>query len=224
LVAPTTQLLARPDLHPALINLLLEAAMVVHEIGGEFEREGEFPTPKYLDFKLSPEAARFYKNGPPFLQRYLPAQPGEIVDPAGTSIGRHEGLMYYTLGQRQGLGIGGRQDADEAPWYVVDKDLQTNRLIAAQGHDHPLLMKNSLLAAQMHWVAGHEPGLPLACHARIRHRQTLQACEITQQTDGHCQVRFDQPQRAVTPGQSIVFYQARECLGGGIIESAFNTA
>jgi len=156
-----------------------------------------------------------------FLQRYLPAQPGDIVDPTGAVIGRHEGLMYYTLGQRQGLGIGGRQDADEAPWYVVGKDLQLNRLIAAQGHDHPLLLKDALFAEQLHWVAGQRPAMPLLCLARIRHRQPLQACEIRPDAEGRCEVRFDQPQRAVTPGQSIVFYLGQTCLGGGIIESAF---
>ncbi len=155
-----------------------------------------------------------------FLQRYLPAQPGRIVTPEDEIIGEHQGLMYYTLGQRQGLGIGGRQDADEAPWYVVGKDLEGNRLIAAQGHDHPLLLQQSLTAGQIHWIAGDAPGLPLTCEARIRHRQPLQPCEIQPQADGQCRVVFESPQRAVTPGQAIVFYHARECLGGGTIESA----
>ncbi len=155
-----------------------------------------------------------------FLQRYLPAQPGEIVTPEGEIIGRHQGLMYYTLGQRQGLGIGGRQNASEAPWYVVRKDLQSNRLIAAQGHDHPLLQCDILEAGQLHWIAGDAPSLPLACQARIRHRQPLQVCEIQAWQHGRCRVVFDQPQRAVTPGQAIVFYQNRECLGGGTIETA----
>ena len=155
-----------------------------------------------------------------FLQRYLPAQPGEIVTPEEEIIGQHQGLMYYTLGQRQGLGIGGRQDANEAPWYVVGKDLQHNRLIAAQGHDHPLLLCQELEAGQIHWIAGTTPRLPLTCEARIRHRQSLQACQIEPQTNGHCRVIFENPQRAVTPGQAIVFYQDRECRGGGTIESA----
>ncbi len=155
-----------------------------------------------------------------FLQRYLPAQPGEIVTPKGECIGHHQGLMYYTLGQRQGLGIGGRQDAAEEPWYVVDKDLQHNRLIAAQGHDHPLLLCHALEAGQLHWVAGDAPPLPLPCHARIRHRQPLQACRIQADAGGRCRVEFEQPQRAVTPGQAIVFYRDSECLGGGTIEKA----
>ena len=138
----------------------------------------------------------------------------------GEIIGQHQGLMYYTLGQRQGLGIGGRQDAAEAPWYVVGKDLEENRLIAAQGHDHPMLLCHSLQAGQIHWIAGEAPTLPLICEARIRHRQPLQACRIEPQQNGQCQVVFEQAQRAVTPGQAIVFYQDRECLGGGTIESA----
>jgi tRNA-specific 2-thiouridylase len=155
-----------------------------------------------------------------FLQRYLPAQPGQIVTPDDEVIGEHQGLMYYTLGQRQGLGIGGRQDAAEAPWYVVGKDLERNRLIAAQGHDHPMLLCHSLVAGQIHWIAGDAPGLPLTCQARIRHRQPLQACKIEPQLNEQCQVVFEKAQRAVTPGQAIVFYQGRECLGGGTIELA----
>jgi len=153
-----------------------------------------------------------------FLQRYLPAQPGDIVDPGGRVIGRHEGLMYYTLGQRQGLGIGGMQDADASPWYVAGKDLDRNRLVAVQGHNHPLLMRQQLMASRLHWIAGFAPSLPLSCTARIRHRQPLEACVIHPDEDGRCRVSFSRRQRAVTPGQSIVFYQGLECLGGGIIE------
>ncbi len=157
-----------------------------------------------------------------FLQRYLPAMPGEIVTPEGEVIGQHQGLMYYTLGQRQGLGIGGRQDADEAPWYVVAKDLEHNRLVAAQGHDHPRLLSPALEAGQLHWIAGAPPQLPLTCQTRIRHRQPLQWCRILSVGSDRCRVEFAQPQRAVTPGQAIVFYQGRECLGGGTIETAID--
>ncbi|MCU7844929.1 MAG: tRNA 2-thiouridine(34) synthase MnmA [Candidatus Thiodiazotropha sp. (ex Monitilora ramsayi)] len=159
-----------------------------------------------------------------FLQRYLPAKQGKIEDPNGEVIGNHQGLMYYTLGQRQGLGIGGRQDADEAPWYVVGKDLQRNRLIAAQGHDHPLMMHNSLETSQLHWVSGNPPDTPFTCFARIRHRQPLQTCTIERRSEDRLTVIFHQAQRAVTPGQSIVIYRENECLGGGIIETAYNTA
>ena len=155
-----------------------------------------------------------------FLKRFLPATPGIIEDPEGRPIGEHQGGMYYTIGQRQGLGIGGRQDAFEAPWFVVGKDLGRNVLIAAQGHDNPLLMYRGLLAGQLHWVAGRAPDLPLRCQARIRHRQSLQTCEIEAAGRGRCKVRFVRTQRAVTPGQSVVFYLGRDCLGGGIIESA----
>ncbi|MGD8912647.1 MAG: tRNA 2-thiouridine(34) synthase MnmA [Candidatus Thiodiazotropha sp.] len=154
-----------------------------------------------------------------FLQRFLPAQPGDIEDSQGNLLGRHQGLIYYTLGQRQGLGIGGRRDAAEAPWFVAAKDLRRNVLIAVQGHDHPMLMCHELTANQMHWVANHPPSGPLSCLARIRHRQPLQPCHIRARSDHRYQVVFDSPQRAATPGQSIVFYLENRCLGGGIIEN-----
>ncbi|MES9970960.1 MAG: tRNA 2-thiouridine(34) synthase MnmA [Candidatus Thiodiazotropha sp.] len=154
-----------------------------------------------------------------FLKRFLPAQPGDIEDPQGNVIGRHQGLIYYTLGQRQGLGIGGRRDSVEAPWFVAVKDIERNVLIAVQGHDHPLLMCNHLTVNQLHWVAGQPPAdVTLTCLARIRHRQPLQSCRISAGDNQRYQVEFDSPQRAATPGQSIVFYHNNRCLGGGIIE------
>jgi len=155
-----------------------------------------------------------------FLGRYLPANPGRIEDPAGRPLGEHHGLMYYTIGQRQGLGIGGRQDSPEAPWFVVDKDLERNVLIAAQGHDNPLLLHDRLWTEQLHWIAGHAPRFPLICRARIRHRQQLQDCTVRTAGQDRVEVRFSQAQRAITPGQSVVFYQDRNCLGGGIIAAA----
>ena len=155
-----------------------------------------------------------------FLSRYLPANPGAIVTPDGNPMGRHNGLMYYTLGQRKGLGIGGRADGEQAPWFVVEKRLEENELVVAQGHDHPLLLKERLTASQLHWIAGRAPELPLRCLARIRHRQPLQPCRVEDAGPGLCRVVFDTPQRAVTPGQSVVFYLERDCLGGGIIEEA----
>lgn len=152
-----------------------------------------------------------------FLQRFLPAQPGEIVSPKGDVIGKHQGLMYYTLGQRQGLGIGGLKTADEAPWFVVDKNLETNQLIASQGHANELLLKQQLKASQLHWVAGNAPSNSFHCYAKIRYRQAEQAC-LVNITDDICTVCFDEKQRAITPGQSIVFYQDNICLGGGIID------
>lgn len=152
-----------------------------------------------------------------FLARYLPAQPGEMVTPEGEVIGTHQGLMYYTLGQRQGLGIGGVAGHPEAPWFVVAKDLENNRLVVAQGHDHPLLYRDTLEATQLHWPTGAPPATRFRCQARCRHRQPLQWCEVEIQ-DNTLAVRFDQPQRAITPGQSVVLYDAGECLGGGIIQ------
>ncbi len=154
-----------------------------------------------------------------FLSRYLPAQPGEIRTPEGQVIGHHSGLMYYTLGQRQGLGIGGVTGANDDPWYVVGKDMENNVLLAAQGHDHPLLFSQRLHAAQLSWVDGEGPSAPFSCRAKTRYRQADQACTITRLDTDSCEVDFKQPQRAVTPGQSVVFYDGEICLGGGIIES-----
>jgi tRNA-specific 2-thiouridylase len=153
-----------------------------------------------------------------FLSRYLPAQAGEIRTPEGEYLGNHNGLMYYTLGQRKGIGIGGRKSAPEMPWYVVDKDISTNTLIVAQGHDHPLLFSRGLLATDLHWVADETPDLPLRCQAKTRYRQSDQACVLSANSEGKYFVEFGQAQRAVTPGQSVVFYQDDICLGGGVIE------
>lgn len=154
-----------------------------------------------------------------FLQRYLPAQPGEMKTPEGENIGQHQGLMYYTLGQRQGLGIGGVKTAAEEPWYVVEKDLTNNVLIVAQGHDHPLMQSHTLNATQLSWVSDTAPSENFSCTAKTRYRQKDQACQVTIKADNSCVVVFDQTQRAVTPGQSVVFYNNDQCLGGGIIDS-----
>ena len=156
-----------------------------------------------------------------FLMRFLPAQPGTIIDPEGVELGRHDGLMYYTLGQRHGLGIGGRREAGGEPWYVVDKRLEHNELVVAQGHDHPLLMSAGLEASQAHWIAGR-PELPMACTAKVRYRMRDVACRVEALADHRLRVRFAAPQRAVTPGQSVVFYAGEECLGGAVIEQRQN--
>jgi len=154
-----------------------------------------------------------------FLQRYLPARPGDIATPEGHVVGRHDGLMYYTLGQRHGIGLGGVRGAADEPWFVVGKDLQTNTLVVAQGHDHPLLLSEALVATRLSWVLGAPPAGRFACLARCRHRQPLQACAVTLDDAGAvAAVRFETPQRAVTPGQSVVFYRDGDCLGGGVIE------
>jgi tRNA-uridine 2-sulfurtransferase len=155
-----------------------------------------------------------------FLARYLPAQPGDIESLDGRLLGRHQGLMYYTLGQRQGLRIGGRNDAGDEPWYVVRKDLPRNVLVVAQGHDHPAMLARSMKVGQLTWVAGQAPTEHFRCTAKVRYRQLDQACEVSLEAGGECTVSFDVPQRAVTPGQYAVFYKDDECLGGGVIERA----
>jgi tRNA-specific 2-thiouridylase len=157
-----------------------------------------------------------------FLQRYLPTQPGEIWTSEGKLIGRHSGLMYYTFGQRQGLGIGGVKDAPDEPWFVLDKDLDNNVLIVGQGHDHPLLLHTVLEASQLDWCNNRPLTRPIQCTAKTRYRQADQACYLTPLGGDRCRVVFAQAQRAITPGQSVVFYQGDVCLGGGIIESKSN--
>ena len=154
-----------------------------------------------------------------FLKGYLTAQPGEIRTVDGRGVGRHEGVIYYTLGQRKGLGIGGVKQGSEQPWYVVQKNLAENILVVAQGHDHPLLFSRSLTATTLHWIAGEPAEIPYSCHAKTRYRQADQACNITDTDGDRCTVRFNQAQWAVTVGQSIVFYQGDVCLGGAIIDS-----
>ncbi len=154
-----------------------------------------------------------------FLSRYLPAQPGPIRTESGDVLGSHQGLMYHTIGQRQGLGIGGTQKFSDQPWYVIAKSLETNELIVAQGNDHPRLFKRSLIVKQPHWLI-EPPQQALACAAKIRYRQTDQACVIYPGPQDTLRVEFESPQRAITPGQSAVFYDADRCLGGGVIESA----
>ena len=152
-----------------------------------------------------------------FLSEYLPAQPGNIETTDGRIIGKHDGLMFHTLGQRQGLKIGGLKNADESPWYVIAKNIEKNALIVAQGHDNPLLFTKTLLTKSVHWINGKPANLPIKAHAKTRYRQADQACVIEAIAEDQHQVTFDQPQRAVTPGQSVVFYQDDICLGGGII-------
>lgn len=156
------------------------------------------------------------RNFRKFLQTYLPAQPGDTVTPEGVRVGRHEGLMYYTLGQRRGLGIGGCGDGRS--WFVVGKDLAQNRLIVVQGEDHPLLYTREAVCTDVTWVAEPLPeGVPVRCTCKYRYRQQDQDVEALQ-ADGKLFLRADVPQRAVTPGQSAVLYQGERCLGGGIVE------
>ncbi|MRJ40891.1 MULTISPECIES: tRNA 2-thiouridine(34) synthase MnmA [Idiomarina] len=154
-----------------------------------------------------------------FLQQYLPAQPGPIESVDGHHLGQHEGLMYHTLGQRKGLHIGGLADAGDEPWYVVDKDVQRNILVVAQGKHHPRLYSTGLVAGQLHWVDREQRQQPFTCVVKTRYRQQDIPCTVTPLPDGRMQVVFDQPVAAVTPGQSAVFYADEVCLGGGIIEA-----
>lgn len=155
-----------------------------------------------------------------FLQQYLPAKPGRIETLDGVDMGQHGGLMYHTIGQRQGLGIGGVRGGGDEPWYVIEKDLTRNVLLVAQGSQHPALFKQALQVSDIHWISAQMPAMPYQCTAKTRYRQADQQCEIRQTATGF-DVHFSDPQRAITPGQSVVFYDADVCLGGGIIEAGY---
>lgn len=151
-----------------------------------------------------------------FVSNYIAYHPGNLVDEKGKIIGKHDGSAYYTIGQRHGLGIGGPGEA----WFVADKDLEKNEVIVVQGSEHPALFESSLTAEQLSWVSPHAiPSFPFHCSAKIRYRQSDQPCIIEKITEGIAYISFPIPQRAITPGQSIVFYQGEVCLGGGIIVS-----
>jgi tRNA-uridine 2-sulfurtransferase len=152
-----------------------------------------------------------------FLSRYLPREPGPMVTPEGEHLGEHIGLMYYTIGQRQGLGIGGRRDAAGEPWYVAGKDMANNTLTVVQGHDHPLLRRSRLRAADASWVAGEPPAADGGLAAKTRYRQPDSACRLAVETVASFELEFLGPQWAVTPGQSAVIYRGEVCLGGGVI-------
>ncbi|WP_250883960.1 tRNA 2-thiouridine(34) synthase MnmA [Glaciecola sp. XM2] len=156
-----------------------------------------------------------------FLGQYLPAKPGIIETVDGEQIGQHEGLMYHTLGQRKGLYIGGTKNHGEEPWYVVDKDVARNVLIVAQGADHPRLYSDGLIAKQLHWVNRDTPINLTRVTAKTRYRQADIPCTLHTFDNGDVKVMFDSPQKAVTPGQSVVFYLDEVCLGGGIIDAYF---
>ena len=152
-----------------------------------------------------------------FLSRYVASETGAIESVDGEVVGEHRGLSFYTQGQRQGLGIGGRARGGDAPWYVVDKDVERNVLYVAQGSEHPALFHDWLSVDTLHWI-DEAPDLPLRCTAKVRYRQTDQACSVHRRADGRLRVAFDVPQRAVTPGQWVCLYDGDVCLGGGVIE------
>jgi tRNA-specific 2-thiouridylase len=159
------------------------------------------------------------RNFTTFLGEYLPAQPGEIRTPDEQVIGEHQGLMFHTLGQRQGLKIGGVKGYPEAPWYVLHKDLDNNLLYVGQGHEHPWLLSTRLEARQLAWVSGMAPEAGSLLTAKVRYRQQDQPVGIEQIDGNRMYLKFERAQRAVTPGQSVVLYDGDVCLGGGIINS-----
>jgi tRNA-specific 2-thiouridylase len=154
-----------------------------------------------------------------FLARYLPRQPGPIETPDGREVGRHAGIAYYTLGQRQGLGIGGTRDSSAAPWFVVRKYTARNALIVVQGHDDPRLYADEVATGPMHWIAGVPPAAGQRLHAMTRYRMVPAACRLDPVDAKRWHVRFDAPQWAPTPGQYLVTYDGNVCLGGGVIET-----
>jgi tRNA-specific 2-thiouridylase len=155
-----------------------------------------------------------------FLNRYLPADPGDIYALDGRLVGRHMGLMFYTLGQRQGLGIGGQRDGDGDAWYVADKDMKRNRLVVVQGRESRALYSHSLTAVQLNWISGTPAQSNWVYGGKTRYRQKDAPCVIVGETGERCTIDFAEAQWAVTPGQSVVLYESRVCLGGGIIEAA----
>jgi tRNA-specific 2-thiouridylase len=159
------------------------------------------------------------RNFTRFLSEYIPSEPGEIRTPDGQLIGEHRGLMFHTLGQRQGLGIGGVRNHPEAPWYVLHKDIENNVLFVGQGHRHPWLMSTRLTASQLAWVSGEAPAEGDRLSAKVRYRQQDQAIAIESLDGDRMTLSFEQPQRAITPGQSVVLYDGDVCLGGAIIET-----
>ncbi len=151
-----------------------------------------------------------------FLKNYIDINHGDIVDTEGNVLGTHQGINFYTIGQRQGLGIGGLADASDAPWYVVAKDLQANQLVIAQGNNHPALFNQRLSLDKIHWINPLHTVIDTPIQAKIRYRQSPQQCQLHHHNEQHI-VHFEEPQRAVTPGQYAVFYHGEHCLGGGII-------
>lgn len=155
-----------------------------------------------------------------FLSTYLKPNPGNIVTPNGQIIGKHNGLMYYTIGQRQGLGIGGVKNALSEPWFVIAKSHKENQLVVGQSIHSELMLDDQLIAKQVTWISGRKPQFPLSCSAKIRYRQEDQNCVVSVIDDETIQVTFKHAQKAITPGQSVVFYQEDVCLGGAVIESS----
>ncbi len=152
-----------------------------------------------------------------FLNRYLPKKPGPIVDENGKTLGEHIGLAFYTIGQRKGIGIGGKSGSAGEAWYVARKILDSNELVIVQGHDHPLLLKRELKADDASWISGKTPEIPSTHTAKTRYRQADAPCTLAKVLESEIEIDFPAPQWAVTPGQSVVLYDGEVCLGGGVI-------
>ena len=158
-----------------------------------------------------------------FLSRYLPHKPGEIQTQEGNIVGEHIGLMYYTIGQRQGLGIGGTKEGLGKPWFVLEKNMENNTLLVVQGHDHPKLFQPTLTASDLTWISDKAPCCGWVYSAKTRYRQPDAPCSIEKISKGKCKIEFAQPQWAITPGQSVVVYESKVCLGGGVISGKANS-
>ncbi|CAG0990763.1 tRNA-specific 2-thiouridylase MnmA [Burkholderiales bacterium] len=203
--------LAQAQLAPALFPL---GEMNKREVRALAEREGLPTFAKKDSTGICFIGERPFRE---FLSRYLPREPGEMRTPEGKLLGVHQGLMYYTLGQRQGLGIGGTAEGDGMPWYVAGKDRTRNELIVVQGHEHPLLQRDSMEVIDLHWIGGEAPDVDRPYGAKTRYRQPDAACRIEFPSPGRMRVFFESAQWAPTPGQYLVLYQGEVCLGGGVI-------
>ena len=157
-----------------------------------------------------------------FISQYIKKTPGSIINEDGKEIGKHNGVNFYTIGQRQGLNIGGTKTGNGLPWFVLDKNNKNNTLLVGQGHDHPLLQSDGLSANDMHWISGKPPKLNWVYSAKTRYRQMDAPCEIDSYSKGNCSIMFGQKQWAITPGQSVVIYESNVCLGGGYIKKAIS--
>ncbi len=226
--SPTRQLLKAADANKDQSYFLYRLQQ--HQIARALFPLGELPKPQVRELarqagipvaeKKDSTGICFIGERPfrEFLQRYMPIQPGDMVTPEGKFMGRHQGLMFHTLGQRKGLGIGGIKGAEDGvPWFAAGKNLARNELIVVQGHEHPLLLSNTLTAADLSWI-GAPPIAGRRYTAKTRYRQQDAACTVQEITDGELILCFDQPQWAVTPGQSVVLYEGEVCLGGGVIQ------
>lgn len=190
------------------------SALTKREVRAIAEREG---IPTYA--KKDSTGICFIGERPfrEFLERYLPKTPGAIRTPDGAVIGEHQGIAYYTIGQRNGLKIGGQSGGDSEPWFVADKNPQTNELTVVQGHDHRLLLRDAVEIADVHWISGNDPHTHWVYAAKARYRQDDAACSLGWLRDGRALIEFAEPQWAVTPGQYAVVYESKVCLGGGVI-------